>query len=94
MVNFHHCFIPRAAQLMQPLYGALKGSKTKHAADWTPDRVQAFAGTKTALANATMLAHPSPTASIAITTDSDYALGAVYEQWVSGAWQPLAFFCQ
>jgi len=75
------------------LYGALKGRKPKHAVDWTPDRVQAFAGTKTALANTTMLAHPSPTASIALTTDaSDYAVGAVYEQWVSGAWQPLAFF--
>ncbi|KAJ8405683.1 hypothetical protein AAFF_G00316630 [Aldrovandia affinis] len=40
-----------------------------------------------------MLAHPSHTAPIAITTDaSDYAVGAVYEQWVGGAWQPLAFF--
>ena len=40
-----------------------------------------------------MLAHPSATAPIAITSDaSDYAVGAVYEQWVGGAWQPLAFF--
>ena len=40
-----------------------------------------------------MLAHSSATASIAITSDaSDYAVGAVYEQWVGGAWQPLAFF--
>ncbi|KAJ8394428.1 hypothetical protein AAFF_G00046390 [Aldrovandia affinis] len=42
---------------------------------------------------AAMLTHPSHTAPIAITTDaSDYAVGAVYEQWVGGAWQPLAFF--
>ncbi|KAF0024626.1 hypothetical protein F2P81_023428 [Scophthalmus maximus] len=40
-----------------------------------------------------MLAHPSSTASIAITSDaSDYADSAVYEQWVCGVWQPLAFF--
>jgi len=40
-----------------------------------------------------MLAHPSPKAPIAITTDaSDYAVGVVYEQWVGGAWQPLTFF--
>ena len=61
--------------------------------DWTESRDKAFVATKAALANATMLAHPSPTASIAITSDaSDYAVGAVYEQWVGGAWQPLAFF--
>ena len=88
MVNFYHRFIPRAAQLMQPLKG-----KPTHAVDWTEDRDKAFADTKAALAQATMLAHPSATASIAITSDaSDYAVGAVYEQWVGGAWQPLAFF--
>ncbi|KAJ8415608.1 hypothetical protein AAFF_G00425880 [Aldrovandia affinis] len=47
-----------------------------------------FKDTKAALAQAAMLAHPH-TAPIAITTDaSDYAVGAVYEQWVGGAWQP------
>ncbi|KAF0021415.1 hypothetical protein F2P81_026332 [Scophthalmus maximus] len=40
-----------------------------------------------------MLAHPSSMSFIAINSDaSDYAVGAVYEQWVGGAWQPLAFF--
>lgn len=77
---------------MGPLHEALKG-KPKHAVDWTECRVKDFNATKAALANATMLAHPSPTAPIAITSDaSDYAVGAVYEQWVDGAWQPLAFF--
>ena len=77
---------------MQPLHEALKGKAT-HAVDWTEGRDKAFADTKAALAQATMLAHPSATASIAITSDaSDYAVGAVYEQWVGGAWQPLAFF--
>ena len=32
MVNFYHRFVPRAADLMRPLYSALKGKKTsKHA---------------------------------------------------------------
>ncbi|KAG1936440.1 interleukin-1 receptor accessory protein-like 1-A [Pimephales promelas] len=74
MVNFYHRFIPRAAQLMRPLHKALKG-KPKQDVDWTDSRDEAFAATKAALANATMLAHPSPTAPIAITSDaSDYAV--------------------
>lgn len=57
------------------------------------ERDDAFADTKMALDEATMLAHPFPKAPIAITYKaSDYAIGAVYEQWVGGAWQPLAFF--
>ena len=92
MVNFYHSSIPRATQLMLPLQEALQG-KPKHDVDWTESRDKAFDATKAALANATMLAHPSHTASIAITSDaSDYALGAVYDQRVGGAWQPLAFF--
>ncbi|KAL7857065.1 hypothetical protein SRHO_G00159640 [Serrasalmus rhombeus] len=93
MVTFYHRFIPRAASLMHPLYEALKGKAAKHAVDWTNERLLAFNAAKRALADATMLAHPSPDAPIAITTDaSDYAVGAVHEQWVDGAWQPLAFF--
>ena len=57
------------------------------------ERDSAFIDAKKALANAIMLAHPSPDESIAITIDaSDYAVGAVHEQWVYGAWLPLAFF--
>ena len=53
----------------------------------------AFREAKNALAKSTMLAHPTPNAPIAITTDaSGHAVGAVHEQWVNGAWQPLAFF--
>ena len=78
---------------MHPLYVALKGKSPNQTIDWTPEREAAFKATKDALSQAAMLAHPSPKASIAITTDaSDYAVGAVHEQWVDGAWQPLAFF--
>uniref|UniRef100_A0A674MCK3 Gypsy retrotransposon integrase-like protein 1 n=1 Tax=Takifugu rubripes TaxID=31033 RepID=A0A674MCK3_TAKRU len=93
MVNFYHRFLPRAADLMRPLYDCLKGAVPKHMVDWSDVRQRAFENVKAALANATLLAHPFPDAPISITTDaSDYAVGAVHEQWVEAAWQPLAFF--
>ena len=40
-----------------------------------------------------MIAHPTPSVPIAITCDaSDIGLGATLEQYVSGSWQPLAFY--
>ena len=90
---FYHRFIRQAAHVMRPLYGALKDKSPNQAVDWTAEREKAFEATKAALGKAAMLAHPSYDAPIAITTDaSDYAVGAVHEQWVDGAWQPLAFF--
>lgn len=78
---------------MRLLFEALKGKKPEQEIDWTAEREGAFNNTKAALAQAAMLAHPSHTAPVALTTDaSDYAVGAVFEQWVGGAWQPLAFF--
>lgn len=93
MVNFYHRFIPKAAELMQPLYQALSGKpKTSHIA-WSPDMMKAFVETKTALAAAVMLVHPLPEAPVALTVDaSDIALGGVLEQLVGTTWQPLAFF--
>lgn len=61
MVNFYHRFVPKAAQLMQPLHQALK-RPARHLVEWTAERMQAFQDVKAALANATMLAHPSPSA--------------------------------
>ena len=92
MVNFYHRFIPKAAQLMQPLHQSLKGPAGA-LVEWTPERAQSFVAVKAALAEAALLAHPVPSAPIAITSDaSDTAVGAVYEQLVDGVWQPLAFF--
>ena len=94
MVNFYHRFVPRAADLMRPLYSALKGKKSpRQAISWSTDMLAAFSATKDALASATMLAHPVPDAPVALTTDaSDYAVGAVLQQLVNNVWQPLAFF--
>lgn len=93
MVNLYNRFLPHAAKLMRPLYNALRGRRPADELDWSPGMTDAFGAAKTTLANAALLAHPSPTAPVALTTDaSDYAVGAVCEQWVGGAWQPLAFF--
>ena len=54
---------------------------------------QSFQHAKSALYDATMLAHPITNAPIAITTDvSDIGLGATLEQYVNNNWQPLAFY--
>lgn len=93
MVNFYNRFVPRAAHLLQPLYAVLKGKTSKDPVDWSPDRICVFSVGKSALANAALLAHPSPSAEIALTINpSDVALGAVLEHRVSSIWQPLAFF--
>uniref|UniRef100_A0A669BQR8 Gypsy retrotransposon integrase-like protein 1 n=1 Tax=Oreochromis niloticus TaxID=8128 RepID=A0A669BQR8_ORENI len=93
MVNFYNRFLLRAAHLLKPLYGALKGKKANDSVHWFPESIQAFSDAKSALANAALLAHPSPSAPIALTTDaSDIAVGVVLEQRISGVWQPLAFF--
>ena len=91
MANFYHRFVPAAAAIMQPLYGAIAG-KTKDV-DWTPDRATAFEKMKEALAAATMLVHPQGEAPTALTVDaSGIAVGGVLEQLVAGSWKPLAFF--
>lgn len=48
---------------------------------------------KHALASATLLNHPSATATTCLTVDaSDLAIGGVLEQFLDGNWKPLAFF--
>ena len=91
MVNFYHRFVPAAADIMQPLFHALRG-KPKELL-WNKRMTSAFNLAKEALASAAMLAHPRTDAPTAITVDaSGVAVGAALEQLVNGSWQPLAFF--
>ena len=76
MVNFYNKFIPKAAEIMGPLYSLLKpsrrGSPTNVA--WDDAAKAAFRQTKRALADATLLCHPVPFAKLRITTDASARL--------------------
>ena len=91
MVNFYHRFVPHAAALMGPLHSMshVKGRDFQ----WTEQLQTAFDATKQALAAATLLVHPSTTATTCLSVDaSDVAVGGVLEQFLDGSWKPLAFF--
>ncbi|CAM1310666.1 Uncharacterised protein r2_g2090 [Pycnogonum litorale] len=91
MVNYYHRFLPGIARTMAPLYDALKVKQKKLV--WSPDHQKAFDDTKKALASATTLSFLNPNQPLYLITDaSTVAVGAVVEQVVNGARQPLGFF--
>jgi cleavage and polyadenylation specificity factor subunit 1 len=95
MLNFYRRFLPHAAATQAPLHDILSGPRIKgsHPITWTPELLQAFEECKAGLSRATLLAHPDPLAPLALVTDaSTSAMGAVLQQRVKNAWQPLAFF--
>lgn len=94
LVNFYHRFIPRGAELLQPLHALLTNSKQKsQAIDWHDKALAAFNATKEALASTTLLCYPMPNAPTCLMTDaSDMAVGAVLQQYVDGTWHPFSFF--
>ena len=93
MVNFYHVFVPKAAEVMKPLYKTLSTKPRPKELDWTSELDLAFQKAKRLLADATLLHHPVPGARTVLTTDaSDVAIGAVLEQRIDEHWQPLAFF--
>ena len=94
LVNFYRRFIPRCADLMQPLTDKLRVAKRKNQPiSLTPDELAAFHSVQQALSDATMLVHPRENAPLCLLTDaSDTGVGGVLQQQVDGVWQPLAFF--
>jgi hypothetical protein len=95
MLNFYRQFIPQAASIQAPLHAALAGPKVKESqpVNWTPTMVQAFEDCKSSLSHATLLAHPDPSATLALFTDaSDIAIGAGLQQRAGDAWQTLALY--
>ena len=91
---FFHCFVRHASAKMAPL------SKLKNIARqkdfekaWLPEHDVAFSNIKDAMASATLLVHPSPTAQTEIWCDaSNIAVGAVLVQLQQGIWRPLSFW--
>lgn len=95
MLNFYRNFIPGAAKMQAPLHECYSGNKKndKTRIIWTTERTSSFEQCKQALANSTLLAHPSASAPLALMVDaSNTAMGAVVQQKVSKGWQPLGFF--
>ena len=94
-VNFYRRCLPRAAQVQAPLNRYLEDSRKKDNREiiWTTEAEAAFAKTKSDLANATLLCHPSPEAPTRIVSDaSDDHMGGALEQFQSGSWKHLASF--
>ena len=80
LVNFYRRFLPHAAGLLHPLTQLL-GDSSNGAKEviWTEKAREAFDAVKDALASATLLTHPQPSAQLAIMTDaSDVAVGASF----------------
>ena len=94
LVNFYHRFIPHAADLLRPLNELLTGPTTStKTVTWIEETQAAFQAAKEALANATLLSRPHPTAPLAIMSDaSDIAVGAVLQQRVESEWHPIVYF--
>ncbi|GFU75691.1 retrovirus-related Pol polyprotein from transposon 17.6 [Trichonephila clavipes] len=95
LLNFYRRFLPKAAEQQYLLSEFLKGSKGKKDSknlNWSSEAITAFQRCKQALADAALLAHPSPSASLALHVDaSDYAIGLhftklwtlSYSHWLS-----------
>ena len=94
LMNFYRRFIPRCADLMQPLTDMLKNATKKNQPiELAGDALTAFDAVKSALSQATMLVHPKKDAPLCLLTDaSDTGVGGVLQQCVAGVWQPLTFF--
>ena len=91
LVNFYCRFDPHAAAILRPLTNALIGAPKS--LTWTSSMSQAFHQAQQALSQATLLAHPHPTAPISLATDaSDSHIGGVLQQFTSHHWQPLSLF--
>lgn len=93
MANFYRRFIPHCADLMQPLTDLLSSKVKNKPIQLTDIQLQAFEGVKQAIAQTTMLRHPSSNAPLTLMVDaSDFAVGGVLQQLINGEWHPLSFF--
>ena len=94
MVNYYRRFIPNCAATLQPLNSLLRPKKkgVSSSISWNDQALQSFNDIKSALAAATVLSYHVPDAPLQLVTDaSDFAIGAVLEQYTDD-WQPIAFF--
>jgi len=94
LINFYRRFIPHSASTLQPLHDLLGLFKRpSDTLTWSDIASTTFSNIKTALADASLLVHPTPDAPTCVMTDaSNVAVGAVLQQFVNGNWCSIAFF--
>jgi hypothetical protein len=96
LFNYYRRFVPAAARIVRPLTDALKGGLRPQARlVWTDSMLAAFEAVHMAVSAATLLAHPSPAADLALITDASgsHVGAAVLQQRVAGhSWQPGLLF--
>lgn len=82
LLNYHHRFIPKAAQVMAPLNELLKtNNRFSPNFKWTPKATAAFEASKQSLAKAVLLHYPRAKTHLLLSVDaSDEAIGAVLSQ--------------
>ncbi|GFT06720.1 retrovirus-related Pol polyprotein from transposon opus [Trichonephila clavipes] len=103
MYNFYRRFIPKAAHILAPLITFLEGHTNKKKPsrpsknlqtplEWTEEAENSFTAAKTALADATLLKHPIPGATLSVWTDaSNFTIGSSLMQLSNSNWESIAF---
>ena len=95
MIGFYRRFIPRFADLADPLYGLMtRFTDNPRAFEMTDKAIASFTDIKQALAESVRLTHPDSTSDIyhLVCDASNVAVGAALHQSVKGENKPLAFF--
>ena len=73
--------MPSLANRLAPLHGAVAAAGKAQTNSWTDQCKEAFRASKDALSRATLLHHPDPSATTALTVDaSDVAVSAELSQ--------------
>ena len=92
MSTFYMRFIPRLADVLQPLHKVDK-TKKKALISWLPVMETAYEKAKLLIANAVKLGYPSKTGTISLLVDaSGTGIGATLQQMQKQVLTPLAFF--
>lgn len=95
VINFYRRSLPGSASIQQPLFDICKSPKRrdKRKIEWNQADIDAFNRLKGDLAEATLLAHPSPDLPLLLNVDaSDHAIGASLQQVREGKREPLGFY--